>query len=239
MNRQAVGQAGADSGRRRRREFLSTGAGWFASIAGVAALMPAAVAATAPTVARQLLVFGDSLSAGYGMARDDSWPALLQRELTRRGGNPPWQVVNASISGETTHGGAARLEATLERVRPEVVILELGGNDALRGVPLESSRRDLEIMAQLIVQHRARLLVVGIAMPPNFGDDYQREFAGLFSTLAARHHAPLLPNLVEALGSGREDFQADGIHPQARVQPLLLASVLRRLDPLLAANGRR
>jgi len=190
-------------------------------------------------LARTILVFGDSLSAGLGMAREESWPALLERELARRGGTPPWTVVNASISGETTHGGAARLAATLDRVAPAIVILELGGNDALRGLPLEDSRRNLATMATLIEQHHARLLVVGIALPPNFGDEFGADFARLFSDLARAHHAPLVPNLVESLGTGREEFQADGIHPQGRAQAKLMASVLKRLEPLLGPAGAR
>lgn len=220
-----------------RREFLRrssrciVGLGVFGS--GLASALAAA------TAVRTVLVFGDSLSAGYGMASEEAWPTLLAHELAQRGATPPWQVVNASISGETTHGGVARLPATLERVRPAVVILELGGNDALRGLPLADSRRNLDAMAALVEAHHARLLVVGVALPPNFGDDYAGEFAQLFSTLAVRHHAALLPNLVESLGDGREAFQADGIHPQGRAQPQLLASVMRRLEPLLAGRPPR
>ncbi|MDE3011332.1 MAG: arylesterase [Pseudomonadota bacterium] len=220
-----------------RREFLRRSSRWIAGL-GLLGNGPASALAAAPAL-HTVLVFGDSLSAGYGMASEQAWPALLAHELAQRSATPPWQVVNASISGETTHGGAARLAATLERVRPAVVILELGGNDALRGLPLADSRRNLEAMATMVEAHHARLLVVGVALPPNFGDDYTGEFARLFSTLAARHHAALLPNLVESLGDSREAFQADGIHPQGRAQPQLLASVMRHLEPLLAGRPPR
>lgn len=222
------------SGHRRRREFLHRLVGGLAAAAG---LLRTSSAAAAPAgAARTVLVFGDSLSAGLGMAREQSWPALLAEALDRRGGSPAWQLVNASISGETTHGGLARLPATLDRVSPAVVILELGGNDALRGLPISDSRRNLDAMARLVTARHARLLVVGIALPPNFGDDYAGEFAQMFSDVAKAHHAALLPNLVESLGTGREAFQADGIHPLARVQPQLMTSVLQRLEPLLGAR---
>lgn len=226
-----------ESGRGSRREFLHWAIGVLTSMAGLGSVGTRAMAEA--VASRTVLVFGDSLSAGLGMAREEAWPALLERELARRGGTPPWTVVNASISGETTHGGVARLQATLDRVAPAIVVLELGGNDALRGLPIEDSRRNLEAMASLVERHHARLLVVGIVLPPNFGDEFSAEFAQLFSALAKRHRAALLPNLVEALGTGREEFQADGIHPLARAQPRLMASVLQQLGPLLAAGARR
>jgi acyl-CoA thioesterase-1 len=198
-------------------------------------VLPAATVGAAPVAKRTVLVFGDSLSAGYGMALDEAWPTLLGRALANRPAGSQWTVVNASISGETTHGGMTRLPATLARAQPAVVILELGGNDALRGLPIEDTRRNLEAMAVAIENQRAQLLVVGIALPPNYGDDYTQSFAQLFEDLARRHHAPVVPNLVEPLGTGRSDFQADGIHPQGRVQSRLLATVLPRLEPLLKA----
>ena len=204
-----------------RREFLLAAFG----------LAFAAHAGAAP--ARRIVVFGDSLSAGYGMAREEAWPSLLAQRLRASSAGAGWEVVNASISGETTHGGMARLKSTLDRLQPAVVILELGGNDALRGMPLADMRRNLEQMAALIQAQGARLLIVGVALPPNFGADYTREFASVFAQTARQRKATLVANLVESLGTGREDFQADGIHPLARVQDKLLASVMRGLAPLI------
>ena len=200
-----------------------------------AILVPTAGALGLEVPHRTLLVFGDSLSAGYGVSHEDAWVTLLGRKLASQPATASWEVVNASISGETTHGGTARIAGALDRFHPDIVILELGGNDALRGTPIEETRRNLESMAQQIQQHHARLVVVGIALPPNYGDDFTATFAGLFSDLAKRHHAALLPNLVESLGTGREQFQADGIHPLGSAQPKLLASVWRVLEPLLKA----
>lgn len=201
---------------------------------GRTSLAQTAATQTAPgqaVAARRLLVFGDSLSAGYGMAREAAWPSLLAKQLAAR--KQAWQVINASVSGETTHGGLARLKPTLEKMQPAAVILELGGNDALRGTPIEDTRRNLDAMAKMIVASGARLLVVGVGLPPNFGDDYTSAFAALFTTLAHRYKAALVPNLLAALGTSREEFQADGIHPLPAVQDKLLATVQLQLEPLL------
>jgi acyl-CoA thioesterase-1 len=235
------------SGCRGRREFLiALGLGaWFASASanparGAEATPPSLQAPTgrssgkgATPRAQRILVFGDSLSAGYGMAREQAWPSLLAEQLAHSGSGTEWEVINASVSGETTHGGLNRLGPALLRFAPAVVILELGGNDALRGTPLGETRRNLDELARQIGAQGARLLIVGVALPPNFGEDYTRDFAALFELTARRHKAALVPNLVEALGSSREAFQADGIHPLASAQPRLLATVMGRLDALL------
>ncbi len=192
-----------------------------------------AIAATDSRDNPTVLVFGDSLSAGYGMASQEAWPALLAQTLQAQPATARWKVVNASVSGETTHGGATRLPAALALHHPQVVILELGGNDALRGQPLENMQRELISMVRKIRQAGARTLLVGIALPPNFGDDFTTAFAGVYTAVARSEHAPLVPNLVAALGTGREDFQADGIHPLPRVQNRLLQVVLPALKPLL------
>ena len=200
-------------------------------LAATGPLNPSFAAGNAPV--KHVLVFGDSLSAGYGMAREDAWPSLLDHHLQDHATTRAWSVVNASISGETTHGGLTRLPATLAREHPAVVVLELGGNDALRGLPLDQAQQNLSHMVQQAKASGARVLLVGIALPPNFGEDYTRDFSAMFAAVARREHVPLLPNLVESLGSGRQDFQADGIHPQGRVQDHLLGSVLQRLEPML------
>lgn len=197
------------------------------------ALPGGALAATDRPAPAVVLVFGDSLSAGYGMALEAAWPSLLGRELARQPDTRDWQVVNDSLSGETTRGGLARLPAALARVHPAVVIVELGGNDALRGLPVQQARDNLLAMGRLVEQAHAHLLVVGVALPPNFGDALVEAYAACWQEVARRSHAPLVPNLVARLGTSRDAFQADGIHPQASHQRELLDEVLPPLRPLL------
>ncbi|MBU0622510.1 MAG: arylesterase [Gammaproteobacteria bacterium] len=179
--------------------------------------------------AKNILVFGDSLSAGYGIARDDSWANLLQRELNDS--HPKYAVVNASISGETSSGGLRRIAKALQLHRPKIVILELGANDGLRGTPLEVTEKNL---SSIIAQSRkagARVLLVGIQLPPNYGPDYTSQFRAIFPGLAKRHKTELLPFLLE--GIPPEQFQADNLHPTAAAQPLIMRNVLEALRPLL------
>ena len=179
--------------------------------------------------AKNILVFGDSLSAGYGIARDDSWANLLQRELNDS--HPKYAVVNASISGETSSGGLRRIAKALQLHRPKIVILELGANDGLRGTPLEVTEKNL---SSIIAQSRkagARVLLVGIQLPPNYGPDYTSQFRAIFPGLAKRHKTELLPFLLD--GIPPEQFQADNLHPTAAAQPLIMRNVLDALKPLL------
>lgn len=179
--------------------------------------------------ARNILVFGDSLSAGYGIARDASWVNLMQQEL--RQSHPQFEVTNASISGETAAGGLRRIGAALQQHQPEVVIIELGANDGLRGAAITGIEKNLH---QIIGQARkagARVLLLGIQMPPNYGPDYTRRFRAMYPRLAKRHNIALVPYLLE--GVTPEQFQPDNLHPNAEAQPTVLRNVLPSLLPLL------
>ncbi len=181
--------------------------------------------------AEKILVFGDSLSAGYGMASEQSWPALLQGRLSGQG--TQWQVVNASISGETTAGGKSRLPALLERERPRIVILALGANDGLRGLPLSQMRENLTAMVRQAKGAGARVLLVGMRLPPNYGPEYTREFSALFATIAKQEKTALVPFLLEPIAFDDAAFQADRLHPAAAAQPAILEHIWRALQPLL------
>lgn len=183
--------------------------------------------ATPPT----LLVFGDSLSAGYGIAREQSWPVLLEQQLQKEG--KPFTVVNASISGETTAGGRARFAAALDQFKPAIVILALGANDGLRGLPIAAMKENLAAMIAEAKRHPARVLLVGIRLPPNYGADYTQAFAATFRTLARREKVALLPFLLEPIALETGAFQSDGLHPTAAVQPKLMQHVRAALTPLL------
>jgi len=184
-------------------------------------------AAPAPSI----LVVGDSLSAGYGIELRDGWVTLLQQRLTRQG--YPHTVVNASISGDTTAGGRARLPAALKRQRPQIVILELGGNDGLRGLPLRETRANLDAMIKAAHAAGARVLLVGIHLPPNYGPDYAGKFHAIYHDLARAHNTALLPFLLDGVALTPGLMQADGIHPRAAAQPRLLGNVWPVLEPLL------
>ncbi len=183
-----------------------------------------------------ILVFGDSLAAGYGIPRQAGWVELLRQRLERE--QRHYSVVNASISGETTAGGRTRLAASLARHRPAVVILELGANDGLRGLPLEASRANLAAMLQACRASQARTLLVGMKMPPNYGPAYTRQFEEIYRTVARQYRAALVPFLLAGIAEKRELFQADGLHPTADAQPALLENVWRELQPLLDDDQR-
>jgi acyl-CoA thioesterase-1 len=182
----------------------------------------------------RVLVVGDSLSAEYGLARDTGWVALLQQKLAQD--RPEIAVINASISGETSSGGRSRLPALLTAHHPQVVVLELGGNDALRGLPLSMTRANLQDMARMAKAGGARVLVVGIAVPPNYGRKYADEFAALFGDVARAEGSGLVPFLLAGVADipdAQAQFQADGIHPKAQAHPRMLANVWPALKALL------
>jgi acyl-CoA thioesterase-1 len=182
----------------------------------------------------RVLVVGDSLSAEYGLPRGSGWVALLQRKLAQE--KPGVTVTNASISGDTTSGGRSRLPALLAQHHPQIVVLELGANDALRGLPLAMTQANLKEMARLAKAGGARVVVVGIAVPPNYGRKYADDFAALFGTVARAEGASLVPFLLAGVADvpdAREQFQADGIHPKAQAHPKMLANVWAALQPLL------
>lgn len=180
-------------------------------------------AATPPV----LLVYGDSLSAGYGLSANEAWPTLLQNELSRLG--KKWQVVNASVSGETTAGGLTRLETTLARHQPKLVILELGANDGLRGLPIAEMEQNLAQMIKTIQASGARVHLVGMRMPPNYGLDYTKKFAETYAKLARQYRTGSTPFLLAPVILKRSWFQADGMHPTAAAQPALMALILKDL----------
>lgn len=180
---------------------------------------------------KTLLVMGDSLSAGYGIDLQAGWVQLLQEKLYRE--QRPYRVVNASVSGETTTGGAARLAKLLQTHKPEVVLLELGGNDGLRGQPIKIMRRNLARMIELSQAANARVLLIGMQIPPNYGARYTESFASVYPELAQQYQVALLPFFLEGVALEAELMQPDGIHPTAEAQPLLLDNVWSKLEPLL------
>jgi acyl-CoA thioesterase-1 len=203
-----------------------------------AALLPPRAGAAASN-APLLLVVGDSLSAGYGLETGKGWVDLLRQRLHAH--HPRWNVVNASISGETTAGGLARLPALLERDRPQVVVIELGGNDALRGLSLQQTADNLSQMVALCKKAGARVLLVGMQIPPNYGPVYTARFAAVFPTVAQAQGVALVPFLLSGVVAHPDWFQADNIHPTAQAQPTMLDTVWPYLQPLLRAadKGRR
>ena len=188
------------------------------------ALSPAAHAA------RTLLVFGDSLSAGYGIRQDRAWPTLLAKRLQER--QLDYNVINASISGETTSGGRSRLNATLSKYRPSIVIIALGSNDGLRGLPIATLRDNLNAMIESAKNKNATVLLVGQRLPPNYGN-YAAQFESTFSEVAKQQNTALVAFLLEGIATEPKLFQADNLHPTAEAQPRLLDNIWRKLEPLL------
>ncbi|MEW5944035.1 MAG: arylesterase [Pseudomonadota bacterium] len=178
-----------------------------------------------------ILVFGDSLSAGYGIAAGADWVSLLNQRLKQTGHN--YRVINASIGGETTRGGMQRFGQTLAKHRPVIVILELGANDGLRGLPIEAARGNLDAIIRSASKERVQTLLVGMRLPPNYGRIYGEQFQGMYAELARKHRLPLVPFLLEGIADKPELFQPDGLHPTAAAQPVLMENVWRRLQPLL------
>jgi acyl-CoA thioesterase-1 len=184
-----------------------------------------------------LLVVGDSLSAEYGLPRGTGWVQLLSDRLRGNGSN--YKVVNASISGETTSGGRTRLPALLKQHRPKIVVLELGANDGLRGLPLAVMRDNLATMIRQSQEAGARVLLVGIRVPPNYGRDYAERFFATFPALAREHKVALAPFLFEGFADSLELFQGDRIHPAVEAQPRMLENVWPALRPLFAEPKKR
>jgi acyl-CoA thioesterase-1 len=207
------------------RRFLVA---WSILLAVLVSVLPGPVAAApVPTI----LVVGDSLSAGYGIDVRDGWVALLGQRLVAQG--YPHRVVNASVSGETTAGGFTRLPAALQRHRPEIVIIELGANDGLRGLSLAQTRANLESMIKAARAAGARVLLVGIHLPPNYGPAYTRKFRGVYDDLVRRYRLAYVPFLLEGVALTPGLMQPDGLHPVTSAQPRLLDNVWPYLEPLL------
>ena len=196
-----------------------------------ALILPAAISAGNATI----LVLGDSLSAAYGIEQNAGWVGLLQRRVQQTA--PRYQVINASISGDTTSGGLARLSRALDIHQPEIVIVELGANDGLRGLSLGEIKKNLAAIIEQILSRKARLLLVGIRLPPNYGPDYTRKFHDIYADLAKRYRIPLAPFLLEGVAGNPELMQQDGLHPRAAAQSKVLENVWPVLEPML--TGRR
>ena len=191
-------------------------------------LAPESLSAQPPAI----MVFGDSLSAGYGLPQGKGWVDLLQQRLQRE--TYAYRVVNASISGETTLGGRNRLADALTQHHPRIVILELGANDGLRGQAPEAMRENLLAMVRTALAAKAKVLLVGMRIPPNYGPDYTEKFHGSFIAVANQTRTPVVPFLLEGFAGRRDLFQADGIHPDVEAQSIMLDNVWGRLRPMLA-----
>ncbi|HEX5161419.1 MAG TPA: arylesterase [Steroidobacteraceae bacterium] len=194
------------------------------------------VASAAAPAQRTIVVLGDSLSAGYGIKVEQGWVRLLEQRLASEGYG--YRVVNASVSGETTQGGLARLPRALETHKPAIVIVELGGNDGLRGLQLAASRDNLSKIIEKARSAKAQVLLVGMMIPPNYGPRYGEEFREMFVALARKYSLAFVPFLLDQVALKPELMQADGIHPNAAGQPQILENLWPRLKPLLVAPGK-
>jgi acyl-CoA thioesterase-1 len=183
---------------------------------------------------RTILVFGDSLSAAYGIRPEQGWVALLTQRLQAQGYG--YDVINASVSGETTEGGLARLPRALQLHQPSIVVLELGANDALRGLPLNGTRANLASMVRAAQEAGASVLLVGLRIPPNYGPRYTEEFAGMFPDVAKQYHLQLVPFLLQDVALDPARMQQDGLHPNAAGEPPVLDTLWPYLKPLLKKN---
>lgn len=191
-----------------------------------------AAAASVPVI----LILGDSVSAGYGLPTGTGWPALLQQRLVAE--RYAYTVLNASISGDTTAGGRARLGALLEQHRPAITVIELGGNDGLRGGSIDAMRQNLDAMVAAAQKTGSRVLLVGLRMPPNYGPTYVQRFDTTFAEVAKARKVALVPFLFEGFADNDALFQSDRIHPVRAAQPQLLDNVWRELKPLLGTPGK-
>jgi len=183
---------------------------------------------------QQILVVGDSLSAEYGIARGTGWVALLNKQLAKD--KPQWQVVNASISGDTTAGGLARLSTLLQQHQPKVVVIELGGNDALRGFPLKTTENNLIQMVAACHKAKATVLLIGMQVPPNYGQEYAQEFSRMFVRISQQQRTQLVPFLLKGVADAADPtalFQPDRIHPKAQAHPIILSNVWPVLKRML------
>ncbi len=192
--------------------------------------------ALAQAAAPVILIVGDSVSAAYGLPPEAGWATLLQERLVAE--RFPHRVVNASISGDTTAGGRARLDALLAQHRPAITVIELGGNDGLRGGSLDAMRANLDAMAAAAQKAGSRVLLVGMRLPPNYGPTYVQRFDGTFADVAKARKIALVPFFFEGVGEDNAMFQADRIHPVAAAQPKLLDNVWRELKPLLGVPAK-
>lgn len=220
-----------------RRNFLIRSVGSLAVALCAVALNAAALGAVSSTKSKAdtrpvILVLGDSLSAEYGLKRGSGWVQLLANRLLQSGSN--YTVVNASISGDTTSGGRTRLPALLKQHRPAIVIIELGGNDGLRGLPVARMQENLAAMVRAGQGAGAQVIVAGIRIPPNYGRSYTERFYSTFSDVSRQYNAALVPFILEGVTDSADFFQADRIHPSTQAQARILQTVWPVLEPLLS-----
>lgn len=205
---------------------------WIGRLCGL--ILGAASMTTFAAASQKILIVGDSLSAEYGLARGAGWVALLEKKLGQEKSRAI--ILNASISGDTTSGGLSRLPALLQAHKPTIVIIELGGNDALRGMAMAQTEKNFAQMTQLSTKSGAKVLLLGMQVPPNFGPAYGREFAAVYQNVAKSNKSTLVPFFLKGVAdvpNARELFQADGIHPLASAHPIMLANVWPELKKLL------
>jgi acyl-CoA thioesterase-1 len=200
----------------------------------VGVLLTLAASASAYSAPKTILVVGDSLSAEYGLSRGSGWVALLDKKLKAE--KIDAQIVNASISGETTSGGRSRLPALLGQHRPSVVVIELGANDGLRGLPVASAEANLRSMVTLAQQNKAKVLLVGMRMPPNYGRAYTERFFGMYKTVSTDLKAPLVPFMLEGVADKPTMFQPDRLHPLASAHPTILANIWPQFSALIKSR---
>ncbi len=192
------------------------------------------ISASAYSAPKTLLVVGDSLSAEYGLARGSGWVALLEKKLQAAGTDV--RIVNASVSGETTSGGRTRLPALLARHKPDIVVIELGANDGLRGLPVAAADANLRAMVAAAKKAGAQVLLVGMRIPPNYGRDYADKFFAMFGRISRDEKVPLAPFMLDGVAEKADLFQADRLHPLATAHPTILANIWPSLQPLLRAQ---
>lgn len=198
---------------------------------GAVAAVALAASGSAYSAPKTVLVVGDSLSAEYGIARGSGWVALLEQKLKAQ--HIDARIVNASISGETTSGGRTRLPALLQQHKPNLVVLELGANDGLRGLPVPSAEDNLRTMISLAQKNQAKVLLVGMRMPPNYGRAYTERFAGMYKQLSTELKVPLVPFMLEGVALEPANFQADRLHPLATAHPTILNNIWPQFAPLI------
>lgn len=215
---------------------------WFSLLCGLAAMATIVsyphsniLTARAHAATPNLLVYGDSLSAAYGLSREQGWAWLLQQRLTQQG--LPIRVENRSLSGETTHGGLQRFERVLAQTKPHWVILQLGANDGLRGLSLQQAEKNLRDMIRMSKTAGAQVVLVGITMPPNYGQAFIQRFEQIYGRLQRQEKVPLVPLLIQGFAEDLAYFQADQIHPNAQAQPIMLDNVWKVLSPLLTGRS--
>ena len=193
------------------------------------ALSPLLTAATMPE--KNLLIVGDSISAAYGISPEKGWVSLLSNKITQS--KKPYQVINASISGDTTANGLNRFKPLLEKYKPAVVIIELGGNDGLRGLSIKQMKNNLKKMIELSQKNKARIILAGMKIPPNYGKRYTEAFYQVYQDLSKIYNLELIPFLLDGIGNKPELMQADGIHPTDEAQPYIMKQIWEKLERLL------